>query len=142
MANEEVIRREFQAELVPVGDGRTLDLRIVPYGVKARVTDDGRTYYEEEWVPGVFRHKDNKPAKTLVNVEHGKGFSDVVGRGVSFNDSADGFDGEFRMLTGPDADKALELVNEGAYTGVSLEAIPIESNRDEKTGVVRRVKAK
>ena len=34
---EEVIRREFPAELAPSGDGRTLDLRIVPYNVKARV---------------------------------------------------------------------------------------------------------
>ena len=142
MADENVIRREFQAELVPVGDGRTLDLRIVPHGVTARVSDDGgRTFYEEEWVRGVFRNKENKPKQVLVNVEHGKGFSDVVGRGIAFKDSPDGFDGEFRVLPGPDGDKALELVNEGAYTGVSVEAIPIESQRTDK-GVVRRVSAR
>jgi HK97 family phage prohead protease len=142
MADENVIRREFQAELVPVGDGRTLDLRIVPHGVTARVSDDGgRTFYEEEWVRGVFRNKENKPGKVLVNVEHGKGFSDVVGRGTAFKDSPHGFDGEFRVLSGPDGDKALELVNEGAYTGVSVEAMPIKSERT-KEGVVRRISAK
>ena len=142
MADENVIRREFQAELVPVGDGRTLDLRIVPHGVTARVSDDGgRTFYEEEWVRGVFRNKENKPKQVLVNIEHGKGFSDIVGRGIAFKDSPHGFDGEFRVTSGPDGDKALELVNEGAYTGVSVEAIPIESQRT-KEGVVRRLSAK
>ena len=44
------------------------------------------------------------------------------------------------MLNHPDADKALELVNEGVLTGVSIEAIPLKSVREN--GVMRRVKAR
>jgi HK97 family phage prohead protease len=138
----QLIKREFAAELTPTGDGRTLDLRIVPHGVTARVSDDGgRTFYDEEWVRGVFRNKDNSPKRTLMNVEHERGFSGVVGRGTAFSDSNDGFDGSFRILGGPDGDKALELVNEGVLTGVSVEAIPIKSQRTAE-GVVRRLAAK
>ena len=35
--------REFSAEL-SAGDGRTVDVRVVPYGVAAEVSDDGRTF--------------------------------------------------------------------------------------------------
>ena len=138
--SDEVIRREFPVVLEPSGDGRTLDLRIVPYNVKARVSDGGPSY-EEEWAPGVFRNKHNRPSDVLVNVEHEKGFAASVARCIGFSDTPDGFDGEFRMLGDSISDKALELVNAGVFTGVSVEAIPIESKRTED-GVVRRIAAK
>lgn len=139
MANEEVIRREFQAEITPAGDGRTLDLRIIPYNTVSRVSDGGPSY-DEEWAPGVFRNKHNRPSDVLVNVEHEKGFAAQVARCVGFTDTPEGFDGEFRMLSDSASDKALELVNAGVFTGVSVEAIPLESKRT-KDGVVRRVSA-
>lgn len=140
MGDENVIRREFPAVLEPTGDGRTIDIRIVPYNTPARVSDGGQPY-EEEWAPGVFDKQINAASRVLVNVEHEKGFGGVVGRGAQFRDAEDGFDASVRVLSGPDGDKALELVNEGVLTGVSLEAIPLKSERTE-AGVVRRVKAR
>lgn len=140
MGDENVIRREFPAVLEPTGDGRTIDIRIVPYNTPARVSDGGQPY-EEEWAPGVFDKQLNAASRVLVNVEHEKGFGGVVGRGAQFRDAEDGFDASVRVLSGPDGDKALELVNEGVLTGVSLEAVPLKSERTE-AGVVRRVKAR
>lgn len=139
----QVIKREVPAELETSGDGRNIDLRIVPYGVKARVSDDGgRTFYDEVWDQGVF-DKQTKAAHridVLMNFEHQQGIGGVVGRGVQLRDSEVGAEGTFRMLSGNDADKTLELVNEGVLRGVSLEAIAEKSVRDEE-GVVHRIKA-
>jgi HK97 family phage prohead protease len=141
MADENVIRREFQAELTPVGDGRTIDLRIVPYNTVARVKDPGGPAYDEEWLPGVFDKQVKAANRVFVNVEHEQGFGGVVGRGQEFREDDDAFIGSVRVLSGPDGDKALELVNDGVLTGVSVEAIPLKSQRTQE-GVVQRVKAR
>jgi HK97 family phage prohead protease len=91
------------------------------------------------WMPGVFDKQQNAANRVLMNFEHQPGVGGVVGRGVEFRDSDEGFEGSFRMLSQQDADKALELVNEGVLTGVSLEAKPLKSIRED--GVVKRVKA-
>lgn len=140
MADDNVIRREFQAELVPTGDGRTIDMRIIPYNRVARVSDGG-PHYDEEWLPGVFDKQINAPNRVFVNVEHEKGFSGVVGRGSEFRSTPDGFEGSVRVLAGELGDRALELVNDGALTGVSVEAVPLKSQRGAN-GVVQRVKAR
>jgi HK97 family phage prohead protease len=139
MSEDELIRRVFPVELTPSGDGRTLELRVVPYNTVARVSDGGDPY-DEEWAPGVFDKQLNAANRVLVNVEHEQGFGGVVGRGAEFRESSEGFDGSFRILQGPDGDKALELVNEGILTGVSLEARPLKSERTA-LGVMRRLKA-
>jgi len=141
---DEIIRREFPAELVPSGDGRTLDLRVVPFNTVARVSDDGgRTVYEEMWMPGAFDRQMSAPNRVdvLVNFEHQQGISGVVARGTELRDTGEALDMTARMLNVSDADKALELVNEGVVGGVSLEAIPIESERGPD-GVMRRMKAR
>jgi len=141
MADEKVIRRDFQAEFTPVGDGRTLDLRIIPYNTVARVRDNGGPEYDEEWLPGVFDKQVKAANRVFVNVEHEQGFGGVVGRGQEFREDNDAFIGSVRVLSGPDGDKALELVNDGVLTGVSVEAIPLRSQRTPE-GVVQRVKAR
>ena len=136
-----VVSRELVGEIMS-GDGRTLDLRIVPYNTPTVVRDNGGPPYQEEWLPGVFdaQMKAANRVDVLVNFEHEQGIRGTVGRGVELRDMPDGAEGTFRMLSGSDADKALELVNEGVARGVSLEAIPIKSN--VKDGVVQRVKAR
>lgn len=140
MSDENVIRREFPVALEPSGDGRTLDLRIVPYNTPARVSDGGEPY-QEEWAPGVFKSQMNAASRVLVNFEHQKGLSNVVGRGAEFHDSEEGFGGSFRILSGADGDKALELVRDEVLTGVSLEAVPLKSEVTSD-GIVRRIKAR
>jgi HK97 family phage prohead protease len=135
------IRRTFQAQLQPSGDGRTLDLRVVPFNTVARVKDPGREPYDEMWVDGCFDKQINAANRVLVNFEHEFGFQNVVGRGVELRSDAAALDGTFRILQGPDGDKALELINEKVLTGVSLEAIPLRSEKGPD-GVVRRIAAR
>jgi Escherichia/Staphylococcus phage prohead protease len=134
--------REFQAEFTP-GDGRTVDVRIVPYGVAADVSDDrGKTFYREEWAAGAFDDQlvAGHRLKVLLNFEHRGGIGDIVGKGVALRSMPDGLHGTFRMASTQDGDKALELINDGILDSVSLEAVPKKSVRTA-AGVVRRVKA-
>lgn len=139
----ETLRREFPAEVSASGDGRTLEVRVVPYNEVATVSDPPYyTPYQEMWVPGAFERQLAAPNRVsvFVNVEHEQGIKGVVGRGTSLREMPDGLHGTFRMLSHPDADKALELVNEGDLTGVSLEFTAGKSVRED--GIVKRVKAR
>lgn len=139
--DEQVIHREYPATLEPTGDGRTLELRIVPFNTIARVSDKPGEEYDEVWVPGCFDKQLNAANRVLVNFEHERGISNVVGRGVELRSDEHSLEGTFRVLGGPDGDKALELVNERVLTGVSLEAIPLRSERGSD-GIVKRVRAR
>jgi hypothetical protein len=77
---EEVIRREFPAALETTGDGRTLELRVVPWNTPARVTDNGRDFYDEEWLPGCFDRQLDAPNRidVLMNFEHERGIGGVA----------------------------------------------------------------
>lgn len=139
-----VIRREFPVELEQTGDGRTLDVRIVPYNVPTRVADPPENIpYDEMWVEGAFDKQLNAANRVsvFVNVEHEQGIGGIVGRGSHLREvPGDGLHGTFRMLDHPDADKALQLVKDGDLTGVSLEFVPLKSVREN--GIVKRMKAR
>jgi HK97 family phage prohead protease len=141
-AERPVLHREFSAEL-SAGDGRTVDVRIVPYRTPAEVSDDGRTIYREEWDDNCFDEQlvAGHRLKVLLNFEHLSGISNIVGKGISLRSvPGDGLHGSFRMDEGQDGDKALRLVQDGILDGVSLEAFPKKSIRTTD-GVVRRVRA-
>lgn len=143
-AERPVLLRTFDADF-SVGDGRTVDVRVVPYGVSADVSDDGgRTVYREEWAPGAFDDQlvAGHRLKVLLNFEHRGSIGDVVGKGVALRSLPDGLHGTFRMSQDRDGDKALELINDGILDSVSLEARP-KPNGSVRTaqGVVRRVRA-
>lgn len=131
-------------------DGRTLSVRVVPFGEVATVADppDFRPY-QEEFVPGAFKAQENAAHRIRLRSDHDaiddqgnrkSGLAGVVGRGVRLIETRSGYDMEFRFLSDPESDKALELVREGGYDGVSAEFAPIKSKRT-KTGVMQRVKA-
>lgn len=139
-----VIHRTFAADITP-GEGRTVDVRVVPYG--DRIThNDGLgglpvgMPYTEEWARGVFSHQVKAAHRVLANVEHEQGIGGIVGHGVALIDNHDGMYGSFKFHETPDGDKALMLVREGILEGVSVEAIPQKSVRT-KDGVIQRVKA-
>lgn len=141
-AERPFVVREFVAQM-SAGDGRTVDVRIVPYGVAAEVSDDGRNFYREKWDDHAFDDQlvAGHRLKVLLNFEHLSGISNIVGRGVSLRSVVgDGLHGSFRMDDGPDGDKALGLVNDGILDSVSLEAYPKKSVRSAD-GTVNRVKA-
>ncbi len=135
--------RAFAAEMT-AGDGRTIDVRIVPYGVEATVSDDGRTSYREMWMPGAFADQvrgsqAGRASAVMVNFRHQPTFSDIIGHGVALVERDDAFYGSFKILDGSDGDKALELVRAGALAKVSLEAVAKKTVRSA-AGIVQRVK--
>jgi HK97 family phage prohead protease len=139
-----LIVREYAAELT-AGDGRTVDVRIVPYGETATAADGLGGFprgvpYREQWMPGVFSHQVNAANRVLANFEHQQGIGGVVGHGLALREAADGFHGSFRLHDTADGDKVLMLVKEGVLGGVSLEASPVKNVRTA-AGVIQRVKA-
>lgn len=142
---EQTIVRTFAAE-VAAGDGRTVDVRIVPYGESAIATDGygglpKGVPYREQWMPGAFTQMTRAANRVLVNFEHQQGLAGVVGHGISLRDAPDGFYGSFKIHETADGEKALMLVREGVLGGISLE-VPVRSVKSVRTatGLVQRVK--
>jgi HK97 family phage prohead protease len=142
-----LLRREYATELTPAGDGRTIDVRIVPYGERIEHNDGlggvpKGVVYREEWAPGCFDEQlvAGHRLKVLLNFEHHKGIENVVGKGVALRSARDGLHGTFRALENEAGRTALELVNDGILDGVSLEAKPKKSVRTAD-GVVHRIRA-
>lgn len=132
--------RTFEAE-VTVGDGRTVDVRLVPFGEVARVADPPRFEpYDEEWLPGCFDHQLNAANRIHANYEHERGVTNVVGHGISLRREADGYHASFRIHDTNAGNTTLELLRGDALPGVSLEAYPVK-NVTSARGVVQRAKA-
>ena len=135
----DVLSRSFEVAAVEV-EGRTVDVRVVPFGEVARVADPPDFEpYDEEFVAGCFDHQLNAANRVHANYEHGKGISDVVGHGVSLRQESDGYHLTSTIHKTNNGDTALELINAGALPGVSVEFHPV---RNVKSGsLVQRVKA-
>jgi HK97 family phage prohead protease len=134
--------RGFELPLADAWDGRTLDVRIVPYNQPTTVADPPHfTPYQEMFVRGVFDRQLSTPGrdKVWLNVEHEQGFRGAVGHSLRFDDGEDGLRGSFGVDPGSDGDKALRLVTSGFLSGLSLEFRAIASRRVD--GVVQRVRA-
>lgn len=136
----EILVREFPVELA--ADGRTIDMRVVPYNIPATVADPPSfTPYEEVWMPGAFDKQlaAANRVQAWLNFEHEQGIRGIIGHGTELRDAPDGLHGSFRVLDNGDGDKALQLVHDGVLGGISLEAQPIKTVRRE--GRVERHRA-
>ena len=139
-----VLHREFSVDLETSGDGRTVDVRIVPFNVAQRVIDPPPfgtgVPYEEVWLPGAFDKQTDVAHRidVLANFEHEQGIGGVVGKGTELRDTGDALEGTFRMLNGSDGDKMLELVESGYVKGVSLEARPTKVRSGRRPGKARQ----
>jgi HK97 family phage prohead protease len=143
---QDLIVRTYAAELTS-GEGRTADVRIVPYGERI-IHDDGRggvpkgVPYTEEWMPGAFASQvkaTGREREIHLKFGHRDGIRDVVGHGLVFREEDDGFYGSFKFIDHEDGDKALLLVREGVVSGISLEALSKKSIRTA-AGIVQRVR--
>lgn len=140
-----VLHREFAAELTVRGDGRTVDVVVVPYGEQITHMDGlggvpkGQPY-TEEWAHGAFSHQLTAAHRVVANFEHQAGIQGIVGHGAELVERDDGLYGSFRIHDTQAGETALVLIREKVLTGVSLEAIPRKHIRTA-AGVVRRVKA-
>lgn len=139
----EVIHREFAAEVAV--DGRTVDVRIVPYG-ETITHNDGLggerrgVDYREEWLPGVFSHQVTAAHRVHANFEHQTGAINVVGHGLTLREGQDGFYGSFEIHETPQGETTLALLRAKSLDGVSLEAKPVRNIRSTD-GIVQRAKA-
>lgn len=137
-----IIHREFVATDVEV-EGRTVDVRVVPFGEVARVADppDFRPY-DEEWMPGCFDHQLRAANRIHANVNHSTHVIDTVGHGLSLRAEGDGYHASFTIHDTQAGETALALLRGGALPSVSLEARP-KRNGTIRTaaGVLQRIKA-
>lgn len=140
-----LLRREFETE-ISSGDGRTLDIRIVPFGERAVVADGFGGVpvgvpYEEEWMPGCFDKQLRAADKIYLNFQHEPGLRGIIGKGLALRAASDGYHASFRVLNGDDCEKALELVREDVLTGASIE-VPMRTVKSKRSadGVIQRVK--
>jgi HK97 family phage prohead protease len=135
----EVLHRAIEATAVAV-EGRTVDVRIAPFGEVARVADPPDFVpYDEEWLPGCFDHQVNAANRIHANYEHMQGPTNIVGHGVSLRQEPDGYHLTSTIHKTNAGDTTLELLNAGALPGVSAEFKPV---RNVTAGrVVQRAKA-
>lgn len=131
--------RSFETASAEV-EGRTVDVRVVPFGEVARVSDDGRTEYDEQWMPGCFDHQLRAAFRIPANYKHRGGILDVVGHGLALRSEADGYHATFEIHETPQGETALAMIRAGALPSVSLEAVARKAVRSA-SGVVQRVKA-
>ena len=132
--------REFVASDVAV-EGRTVDVRLVPFGEVARVADPPQwRAYDEQWMPGVFDHQLNAANRIHARYGHSQSVMDVVGHGITLRSESDGYHISTKIHQTVQGDTALELLRDGALPCVSLEAVPVKSTRTQ-SGVMQRVRA-
>lgn len=143
-----ILTRKFEAEIVDVSEGRTVEARIVPYNRQALVVDpvsDAYTQagqpYEEMFLPGAFEHQLRAVhrVKVFLNFEHQQNISAILGRGKTFEERDDGLYGAFHVYDDDAGNKALRLIRDGMLTGLSVEFAALKSR--VQAGVVQRVRA-
>ena len=132
-----VLLRSFGNELHvrDEGDGRTLTGLCVPYDVEVRI---GR--YVESFAAGAFDGTD--PAQVPLTATHPRdGATLPIGRALALRDLPDGLWGDFRVSKTSAGDDVLELVRDGAVTGLSVGFVPVTDRGIEAGGRVVRERA-
>jgi len=115
-------------------DGRTLAGRVMPYGVEARIGS-----YTEKFAPGAFSDADPTQVPLLAVHQHD---SLPIGRALSLTDGPTGLDAELRVSKTALGDEVLELVRDGAATGLSVGFVPVEDRWNATRSTVERIKAR
>jgi HK97 family phage prohead protease len=142
----DILVRTFAVQ-AEAGDGRTINVRVVPFNEVADVADppDFKPY-KEQFMPGAFARNVPHAHRIRLRSDHAaldenggrkSGTSGIVGNGVKLTETDGGYEGEFKFLDTPDAMTARELVLNGGYDGVSAEFLPIKSMRTGD-GIVQR----
>lgn len=106
------------------GDGRTVLVRLVKYGVDAKVTDDGgRSYYTESFAPGSVRAELDSLVYREVPRSSDPHFDrpKLVGKISGFRSTDDGAFAEVRISSSTDGNDLLADLDEGLVRHVSME---------------------
>ena len=118
-------------------DARTLAVCLVPWGEVARVSDDGRTYYDESWTAGSL-----SPAELVAvfdghrptprGVERGA----LIGRAIDLEDRPDGLYGVLSLADSTAGRDAYALARTLGAVHVSIEA-DVTGGADAGGAIVR-----
>lgn len=106
------------------GDGRTVLVRLVKYGVNAEVTDDGgRSYYTERFAPGSVRAEIGSLVYREIPRSGDPHFDrpKLVGKISGFRSTGDGAYAEVRISTSTDGNDLLADLDEEMIRHVSME---------------------
>lgn len=143
MSEHQTLIREAPLELSAEGDGRTIDARIIPYGVTATICDPPDYVVEQEqFAPGALASQLRAAhrVKVWLSTMHEQGLRGIVGHGETIEERDDGVYATFRVHENQDGDKALQLVRDGLLPALSVEFLDLKSLR-KPGGIVERVRA-
>lgn len=111
------------------GDGRTVEVLIVPWDKPTEVTDivnvAGREVgctYLEQFARGSLSRMAAAPHRVTLTYGHSDGFGDVLGQGLRYDDSAEGAVGTFKLYDAT-AERAREAI---ADMGMSLRFLRVK----------------
>jgi HK97 family phage prohead protease len=115
-------------------DGRTLAGLAVPYGIEVQI---GR--YRERFAHGAFAdaHPEDVPLMAVHDHE-----SLPIGRAFSLTETPSGLEAELRVSQTQRGDEVLELVKDGAATGLSVGFVPVEDRWNQDRTIVEPIKAR
>lgn len=105
-------------------DGRTVDGRIVPFGVRALVAENGEVF-EEQFLPGCLSTmcqiatKRGNAGWIALNLDHDEAFDRLIGYASVLDQRDDGGYATFRLYAGPQLDKVRSMLEE-SHTGLSV----------------------
>lgn len=120
-------------------EGRNIIARALTFGARYKVTDDGgRRFYNEVWNPAVFnRTMAHRAGKVPLMTLHNR-VRLPIGAVQTIQDVAGSMTFVAKVSRTRDGDEALELINDGVLTGVSVGA-HVLANRPlaDGTGVER-----
>ncbi len=136
---QQLLTREVSIH-AEVGDGRTLEMRVVPFDQIGNAADPPRFEpYREQFMPGVFANQQKAAHRILLNFEHIQGLQGVIGHAVSLREESDGYYGTFRIDETQDGDKALIMLRDKVIEHGSIEFLPLRTTRTRE-GIMQRVK--
>ena len=145
---EDRITREHDFEVLDItrsATGRTLIGRALWYNRPEVVTDDGgRTHYVEEWMPQVFARTIAERGNRIPLLGYHDNRRMPFGAVQQWPDADDALLFEAKVSRTVAGDELLELIADGAMTGVSVGARPINNRNVMYAGQrgVQRVEAK
>lgn len=142
------VERSYEPELLDVAEGRTLLLRLVPYGVPTMVRDAtgpgtwGRPY-REGFDTGAMADAIGNHVAERMRVALTAGHSDDpwrdVGRAVELTEDDTGAYGSFAVDESSFGDHLLAKVRTRQWRGVSVKAV-VRASRKDADGIVWRTK--
>lgn len=145
MIHHEQVRRSLEIDDIAVersSQGRILTARALTYNTPYDVSDDGgRSWYQEVWRAGVFtKSLTQRAGKIPMLITHDRRAM-PIGATIGAVDDPGAFIFRAKVSNTQAGDEALELINDGALTGISVGAVSLK-DREVKRGVVERIEAK